>query len=84
MYQISKETEVTQLLNNLTLNGCNFAAAVEGCVGNGLKRKFNLTHFVYQVDGWMLLKITEKMIRRNVFEQKKAPDFYSADRSSND
>ena len=38
MCQISKEMEVTQFLNNLTLNGCNFAAAEEGGVGNGLKK----------------------------------------------
>ena len=27
--------------------------------------------FCQQVDDWMLLKITEKIIQRNVFEQKK-------------
>ena len=27
--------------------------------------------FCHQIDDWMLLKITEKIIKRNVFEQKK-------------
>ena len=27
--------------------------------------------FCQQVDDWMLLKITEKIIQKNVFEQKK-------------
>ena len=27
--------------------------------------------FCQQVDDWMLLKITEKIIRRNVFEERK-------------
>ena len=27
--------------------------------------------FCQQVDDWMLLRITEKIIQRNVFEQKK-------------
>ena len=32
------------------------------------KSKFSLSQ---QVDGWMLSKITEKIIRENAFEQKK-------------
>ena len=31
----------------------------------------SLNPFCQQVDDWMLLKITEKMIRENAFEQKK-------------
>ena len=36
-----------------------------------------------QVDDWMLLKITEKINQRNVFEQKKQRPELSADRPSN-
>ena len=34
--------------------------------------------FCQQVDDWMLLKITEKIIQRNVFEQKKRKPGLSA------
>ena len=37
-----------------------------------LCHKVNLPNsFCQQVDDWMLLKITEKIIRRNVFEERK-------------
>ena len=36
-----------------------------------LKSKFSIIFFCQLVDDWMLLKITEKIIRENVFEQKK-------------
>ena len=39
--------------------------------------------FCQQVDDWMLLKITEKIIQRNVFAQKKKKSGLSADRPSN-
>ena len=39
--------------------------------------------FCQQVDDWILLKITEKIIQRNVFEQKKKKRGLRADRSSN-
>ena len=39
--------------------------------------------FCQQVDGWMLLKITKKIIQRNVFEQKKKTPGLSAGRPSN-
>ena len=35
--------------------------------------------FCQQVDDWILLKITEKIIQRNVFEQKKKKPGLSAD-----
>ena len=41
------------------------------------------TSFCQQVDDWMLLKITEKIIQRNVFAQKKKKYGLSADRPSN-
>ena len=39
--------------------------------------------FCQQVDDWMLLKITEKINQRNVFEQKKQRPELNADRPSN-
>ena len=39
--------------------------------------------FCQQVDDWILLKITEKIIQRNVFEQKKKKPGLRADRPSN-
>ena len=39
--------------------------------------------FCQQVYDWMLLKITEKIIQRNVFEQKKKKPGLSANRPSN-
>ena len=39
--------------------------------------------FCQQVDDWMLLKITEKIIQRNVSEQKKKKPGLSAVRPSN-
>ena len=39
--------------------------------------------FCQQVDDWMLLKITEKIIQRNVFAQKKKKSGLTADRPSN-
>ena len=36
-----------------------------------LKSKFKFSPFCQQSDDWMLLKITEKIIREIVFEQKK-------------
>ena len=41
------------------------------------------TSFYQQVDDWMLLKIAEKIIQRNVFEQRKKKPGLSADRPSN-
>ena len=38
--------------------------------------------FCQQVDGWTLLKITEKITQRNVFEEKKKRPGLSADRPS--
>ena len=35
------------------------------------KGKFSLILFVNKIDGWMFLKITEKIIRENAFEQKE-------------
>ena len=37
--------------------------------------------FCQQVDDWMLLKIAEKIIRRNVFEQKKKKPGLSANQA---
>ena len=39
--------------------------------------------FCQQFDDWMLLKIKEKIIERNVLEQKKNKPGLSADRPSN-
>ena len=39
--------------------------------------------FCQQVDDWMLLKITEKIIQRNVFEQKKKKPGLSTNRPTN-
>ena len=39
--------------------------------------------FCQQVDDWMLLKITEKIIQRNVFEQRKKKPELSANWPSN-
>ena len=39
--------------------------------------------FCQQVDDWMLLKIAEKIIQRNVLEQKKKKPELSADGPSN-
>ena len=39
--------------------------------------------FCQQVDDWTLLKITEKIIQRNVFNKKKKKPGFSADRTSN-
>ena len=36
-----------------------------------LKSKFKFNPFCQQGDDWMLLQITEKIIRETVFEQKK-------------
>ena len=36
-----------------------------------LKSKFSFNSFCQQVDDGMLLKITEKIIQENAFEQKK-------------
>ena len=52
----------------------------------GLARNLNSNvkaSFCQQVDDWMLLKTTEKIIQRNVFEQKKKKLGLSADRPSN-
>ena len=39
--------------------------------------------FCQQVDDWILLKITEKIIQRNIFEQTKKKPRLSADWPSN-
>ena len=39
--------------------------------------------FCQQFDDWMLLKMAEKIIQRNVSEQKKKKPGLSADRPSN-
>ena len=39
--------------------------------------------FCQQVDDWILLEITEKIIQRNIFEQKKKEPGLSADWPSN-
>ena len=36
-----------------------------------IKKWIQFNSFCQQVDDWMLLKITEKIIRENAFEQKK-------------
>ena len=36
-----------------------------------LKKQIEFNSFCQQVDDWMLLEITEKIIRENAFEQKK-------------
>ena len=49
----------------------------------GKNRTRHPASFGQQVDDWTLLKITEKIIQRNVFQQKKKKPGLSADRPSN-
>ena len=36
-----------------------------------IKKEIQFNSFCQQADDWMLLKITEKIIQENAFEQKK-------------
>ena len=48
----------------------------------GENRTRDPASFCQQVDDWTLLKITEKIIQRNVFQQKKKKPGLSTDRPS--